>query len=145
MLKEAKELIGGLLEDAIDASKETVMPVDAKVEYPASIDNYILSHPYAALLIIHQKSVFADNKMAESVAQERDMMIGVIVVSRKILGKTEPEELVDFVFNAVVGTETDCARGDRRVTAVNDELLKEENGVWWYGVTVRVPGELVKS
>ena len=118
--------------DNIDDAKEKVL-----VEQPLSIENYKLSHPKGSLLVIYRGSTFEDTQSENSIIQNRNIEIGVIAVIRaSYTGKTV-EEWVQFIIDTVSGL---WIKADyKQIYVSDDEFIKEENGVWWYAVTVRVP------
>lgn len=112
------------------------------VESPVSIESYKLSHPLGALLVVYRGSTFEDNELANAVKQHRLINIAVMAVVRNSPNNTPVEEWVEFVINSVSALTTDASQ---LTTVTEDEWLKEENGVWWYGITVSVPTDFLKT
>lgn len=125
---EALETEIGKIEDA----KERVL-----VEQPVSIENYKLSHPKGSLLVIYRGSTFEDSQSENSILQNRNIEIGVIAVVRASYTGKAVEEWVQLIIDTVSGLW--IKENYKQIYVSDDEFLKEENGVWWYVVTVRVP------
>lgn len=109
------------------------------IETPPSVSSYILNHPVGALIVLYNGSSFVESEI-HSVYQARECeFVIVCVVRRRGTGRT-PEEYVDFVIQALNGVTVPGSRHDR-ITCERDEFWGEENGVWMYGITFRVPSE----
>lgn len=142
MIKEIKQLIRDRLQQAVNSDLATNLRIP--VEIPPTIDNYKLSHPIGAYLIVYRGSKYASKNLKLVIAQNRDVEIGVIVVSR-YRNEYTPEDYVDFALNSLSGIEMQAKRTDRKVYCVSDEFIGEENGIWWYAMTLVVPVEFFEA
>ncbi len=116
-----------------------------KVEIPESIEEYRLTHPNGAALVVYRGSDYEDAGVSGYVVQKRNMEIGVIIAARRKSERMHPEEYIDFVLDKLSGTETEAKFNSKKMRAVQDERIKEENGVWFYGVTFAFPNDFVES
>lgn len=141
-VKEVMQLLETKLNNAVfslDAGDKVI------VEIPRSVEEYKLSHPNGALLIVYRGSQYRDIDMAQFTAQERDMEIGVIIAVRTRKQGMQPFEYVDYVLDTLAGIEIFNKTKVGRIAAAEDEFLNEENGVWYYAVTFAVPTEFWQS
>lgn len=138
MIREVKELIKNTLESAINAGMNPQNKIP--VEIPTSIEQYKLSHPIGAYLVIYKGSTFRQKDVKNIVAQDRDIEIMVVVTARYRTDYT-PEEYLDFAINKLSGYKMDAKRTDRMIYCSQDEWLGEEAGIWSYAATFVVPVE----
>jgi len=116
-----------------------------KVEIPESIEEYRLTHPNGAALVVYRGSDYEDAGVSGYTVQKRNMEIGVILAVRRKSERMQPEEYVDFVLDKLSGTETEAKFNSKKIHAVQDEWIKEDNGVWFYGVTFAFPNDFVEE
>jgi len=93
MINEIKNIIKTKLEEAINNSLMGNLRIP--VEIPPSIENYKLSHPIGAYLIIYKGSNYNDKGTKPKIAQDRDVEIGVVVVAR-FRSEFTPEDYLDY-------------------------------------------------
>lgn len=142
MIKEIKETIKSLLYEAV---RNTLAPnIQIPVEIPESIEQYKLSHPIGAFLVLYKGSSFRQKDVKNIVAQDRDIEIMVVVTARY---RTEftPEEYLDFAIDKLSGYIMDAKRTDRMIYCREDEWLGEEAGIWSYAATFVVPVEFFQE
>jgi hypothetical protein len=142
MIKEIKNTIKTLLETRINSILGTELQIP--VEIPTSIEQYKLSHPIGAYLIVYKGSTFRQKDVKNIVAQDRDIEIMVVVTARYRTAMT-PEEYLDFAIDTLSGYQTQSKRTDRMIYCSQDEWLGEEAGVWSYAATFVVPVEFFQS
>jgi len=135
MISDLKNIIRVQLEHA-ENNLSTHLRIP--VEIPPSIENYKLSHPIGAYLVVYRGSSYKDKGTRPKIAQDRDVEIGVVVVSR-FRNEYTPEDYLDFAIKSLSGLEMTAKRSDRKVYCASDEWIKEENGVWWYAATFVCP------
>ncbi len=116
-----------------------------KVEIPESIEEYRLTHPNGAALIVYRGSDYEDAGVSGYTVQKRNMEIGVIIAARRKSERMQPEEYIDFVLDKLSGTKTEAKFNSKKIHAVQDEWIKEENGVWFYGVTFAFPNDFTEE
>jgi len=140
-IKDAKDIIKNqLLKDiALLPKAERVT-----VEYPKSIENYQLTAPTAAYLIVYKGGKYSESKTPNIVLQDKDMEISVVIVSKNLAGKT-CEEHIDFIADSVAGIEIDGMRPDGKIIPVSDEWIDETDGVWKYAITFKVPVDFIEK
>lgn len=123
------------------------------VDYPLTVEDYKLNHPKGALLVVYKGDEFKPSKVDKFQVQDRDIQIGVIVVARHKMDTMAPEEYIDFVRKAMTGkdlfeafpfdAETDSGyiidRPDSKVYPAESEWIKEDQQIWWYGITFIAP------
>lgn len=141
MIKDIKISIKTLLENAI--AEEIDAQLQIPVEIPTSIEQYKLSHPIGAYLIVYKGETFKSREMLNILAQNRDIEIMIVVVARNIYGMS-PEDYLDFAIDTLSGCEIDTKRTDRKIFFSQDEWLGEEAGVWVYAATLIVPATFIK-
>jgi hypothetical protein len=141
--KEALNIVLTTLKSGVDGLPQNEK---LKVEIPESVEDYRLSHPNGALLVVYRGSEYNEAGVKGYVAQKRDMEIGVIIIARrKTSGKT-PEEYIDFVLDTLSGIIPDgLIFNNSKVRALSDEWIKEENGVWFYAVTFLFPNDFKET
>ncbi|MEM3091770.1 MAG: Gp37 family protein [Candidatus Pacearchaeota archaeon] len=138
MIKEIKEIIKSLLEESV---KNKLSPhLQIPVEIPTSIEQYKLSHPIGAYLVVYKGSNYEQKDIRNIIAQNRNIEITIIVTAR-YRNEFTPEEYLDFAINSLSGYDTGAKRTDRLIYCSNDEWLGEENGIWSYAATFVVPVE----
>lgn len=142
MIQEVKELIKSTLEAAINAGINPQFKIP--VEIPTSIEQYKLSHPIGAYLVIYKGSTFKQKELKNIIVQDRDIEIMVVVTARYRQEYT-PEQYLDYAIEKLSGKETDAKRTDRRIHCINDEWLGEEAGIWSYAATFVVPVEFFQE
>jgi hypothetical protein len=137
----AKKLIKSILETAIGSlpKKDQVI-----VEFPISVDNYVLNHSKGSYLVLYKGGNFSEPYSGNLVDQDRDIQMGVVAVIRKTSGDKEPEEHIDFIIDAISGYEIENNREEKRIYSLADEWLKEENGIWWYMVIFKIPTDYLE-
>lgn len=141
-IKEAKDIIRNKLEADIALLPEAER---VPVEYPRSVDDYALNHPKAAYLIVFRGGKYSDSKDPNIIVQDRDLEIGVIAVVRNMAEGKTCEEHIDFIVDSISGIELNSFRTDCKIQAISDEWIKEEDGVWWYAVTFKVPVDFIEK
>lgn len=139
---DAMNFVGSKLKTAFEELSESNR---LKVEIPESIEEYRLTHPNGAALVVYRGSDYEDAGVSGFTVQKRNMEIGVILVVRRKSERMNPEEYVDFVLDKLSGAETGAKFNSKKVHAVQDEWIKEENGIWFYGVTFAFPNDFVES
>lgn len=138
MIKEIKEIIKSLLEESV---KNKLSPhLQIPVEIPISIEQYKLSHPIGAYLVVYKGSNYEQKDIKNIIAQNRNIEITIIVTAR-YRNEFTPEQYIDFAINSLSGYDTGAKRTDRLIYCINDEWLGEENGIWSYAATFVVPVE----
>lgn len=142
MIQEVKELIKSILESAIDGGINPQFRIP--VEIPTSIEQYKLSHPIGAYLVIYKGSTFRQKDVKNIVAQDRDIEI-MIVVTARYRSEFTPEQYLDFAINNLSGYKMDAKRTDRMIYCSQDDWLGEEAGIWSYAATFIVPVEFFQE
>jgi len=142
MIQEIKELI----KTELEAKIENNLPNNLKipVEIPTSIEQYKLSHPIGAYLVIYKGSTLKQKDVKNIVAQDRDIEIMVIVTARYKFDYT-PEQYLDFAIESLSGYVVDAKRTDRMIYCREDDFLGEEAGIWSYAATFIVPIEFFQA
>lgn len=142
MIIEIKNMIKNTLENAVNTmiAPEYKIPV----EIPSSIEEYKLSHPIGAYLIIYKGSSFTKKDVKNMIAQDRDIEITVVVTAR-YKNSYPPENYLDFAISTLSGLEISGKRTDRRVYCKQDEWLGEEAGIWSYAATFVIPTEFFQT
>lgn len=142
MIIEIKNMIKNTLENAVNTmiAPEYKIPV----EIPSSIEEYKLSHPIGAYLIIYKGSSFNKKDVKNIIAQDRDIEITVVVTAR-YKNSYPPENYLDFAISTLSGLEISGKRTDRRVYCKQDEWLGEEAGIWSYAATFVIPTEFFQT
>lgn len=126
--------------ETIDKKLEELNLTDrVEVEIPISVEDYKLNHPRGVFLIVYKGSVYLDSDAEDFIQQNRDMQFGVIAVVRKKTTGMAPEDYLDWVREKLTGVEVDVDRAERKIYPLDEEWIKEENGVWWYGITFALP------
>lgn len=138
MIKEIKELIKLLLEESIRTKLSPQLQIP--VEVPTSLEQYRLSHPIGAYLVLYNGSSYEQKDVRNIVAQNRNIEI-VVVATVRYRSEYTPEEYVDLAISTLSGYDTGAKRTDRMVYCIKDEWLGEEAGVWSYAATFVVPVE----
>lgn len=141
MITEIKAKIKNYLETAVS---ELSAQLQIPVEIPTSIEQYKLSHPIGAYLIIYKGSTFKQKDVKNIIAQDRDIEI-MIVITARYREEMTPEEYLDYAIEKLSGKETESKRTDRRIYCVSDEWLGEEAGIWSYAATFVVPVEFYQN
>jgi hypothetical protein len=140
-IKEVKDLIKAKLEADI-----ALLP-DAEripVEYPRSVDGYKLNHPRASYLLVYRGAKLSENNAPNVLVQDRDIEISVIAVVRSLANGKTAEEHLDFIADSIAGLEVETMRPDGRIQITSEEWIKEEDGIWWYAITFKIPLEFVQ-
>ncbi|MEG8946607.1 Gp37 family protein [Rosettibacter firmus] len=138
MITEIKNMIKSNLEAAVSNLPQQLR---IPVEIPISIDQYKLSHPIGAYLVIYKGSSFKQKDVKNIIAQDRDIEIMVVVTAR-YREEMKPEEYLDYAIEQLSGYQTDSKR---TVYCSQDEWLGEEAGIWSYAATFVVPVEFFQS
>ncbi len=141
-IKEIKNKIIDTLETEI-AKLDTVCQLP--VEVPISIEDYKLNHPKGAYLVVYRGGNFSKTKVAQAIRQDRDLEFGIITVIRNTAKGMLPEEYVEFAIESLSGLEIETPRAERLAYVISDEWIKEENGIWWYAVTLTVPVDFLET
>ncbi len=116
------------------------------VEIPESIEDYKLSHPNGALLVVYRGAEFEQANVSGYTVQQRNMEIGVIILARHKHSGKKPEEYIDFTLDVLSGKDVSSKfNKQKKITAVSDEWIKEENGIWFYGVTFNFPTDFIEE
>ncbi|MFZ5986921.1 MAG: Gp37 family protein [Bacillota bacterium] len=141
MITEIKTQIKSYLETAVSKlSAQLQIPV----EIPTSIEQYKLSHPIGAYLVIYKGSTFRQKDVKNLVAQDRDIEVMVVVTAR-YREEMKPEEYLDYAIEQLSGYQTDSKRTDRMIYCSQDEWLGEEAGIWSYAATFIIPVEFYQA
>ena len=98
--KDALNLVLSVIKDAMESLPKNER---LKAEIPVSIEDYKLSHPNGALLVVYRGSEYENADVTGYVVQKRNMEIGVILIVRKKQSGKTPEEYIDFVLSALSG------------------------------------------
>ncbi len=141
-IKEVKDIIRNKLEADIALLPEAER---VPIEYPRSVDDYTLNHPKAAYLVVYRGGKFSDSKDPNIIVQDRDLEIAVIAVVRSLAGDKTCEEHIDFIEDAISGITLESFRTDCKIQVISDEWIKEEEGIWWYAVTFKVPVDFIEK
>lgn len=140
MIKDIKTTIKTILVKAIS---ELDVTMQIPVEIPTSIEQYKLSHPIGAYLIVYKGGTFKPREMLNVLAQDRDIEIMIVVVARNTQNMT-PEDYLDFAIDTLSGCEINTKRTDRKIYFSQDEWLGEQDAVWSYAATLIVPTSFIK-
>lgn len=97
--------------------------------FPAVPTTFRLNHPLGAVLLAYPGSTSGGPMLMGRVEQERTVRLGFTLVTRQLWGNDGAATLLDRLRAALVGWRpADC----EPVYAVNDRLLQEDAGLWWY-------------
>ena len=129
-----------LLKDKLELDMLSLPAGDRiKVEYPLKVEEYSLNDPRGVLLLVFKGSEYQKTDIENYIKQDRDIHIGVVIVVKKASSGMQPEDYVDFVRESLSGIEIQVNRQEKKTYPIKEELLKEESGEWWYGITIVVP------
>lgn len=142
MTLEAKALVAGLIEDAIE-----LLTIDAdklKVYQPSNLEKFDDMDDGGHILVMYSGSKYGDNTHVYAVQQTREITITVVIESLNVPGRMTPEDYLDLVIDALISAEltADWRQPGKQITMQGDELAGENNGRWRYILDVTVPGEI---
>lgn len=142
MTSEAKALVAGLIEDALE-----LLTIDAdklKVYQPSNLEKFDDMDDGGHILVMYSGSKYGENTHVYAVQQTREITITVVIESLNIPGRMTPEDYLDLVIDALISAEltADWRQSGKQITMQGDELAGENNGRWRYILDVNVPGEI---
>lgn len=112
-----------------------------KVEQPFAIETYTLSHSRGSLLVTPGGGKFKKSDLPHTIIQDHDIQLDIYPVIRNISNQMKPWGYIDFIYDTLVGTEIESRRTERQIYAAGWEAVKEENGIWWFRVSIIIPTE----
>ncbi len=142
MTSEAKALVAGLIEDAIELLEN---PADKlKIYQPANLEKYEDLDDGGHILVLYGGSKYGENDHVYAVHQSREITITVVIESLNTPGRMTPEDYLDLVIASLIRAELEAEWGQRgkQITMQGDELAGENNGRWRYVLDVTVPAEI---
>jgi hypothetical protein len=140
--QEAENLIIDLLRASIK---------DRAVEnYPDDPRNYIMKHPFGALLIRYDASQWSSEDVNFlSVNQDRNLIISVWIKNKSLKSNSGAIGDVQRVIECLQGYDISSYNDNRpaRISITSDGFrdYESETGIWDYEVKVKLPGEQSQS
>ncbi len=102
--------------------------------FPAKPSEYSFIHPKGAYLLAYQGGQFNPPSDTFIVVQDRTVSLAFNVLARQLFGRDGAIALCDELRNALVGYQP--AICDRKIYAISEQFLGEDEGVWLYQVVL---------
>jgi hypothetical protein len=151
-VREAVRIFEEKLASALKTLEQQNM---VSLERIRTLDQYKLAHPRGVLGLLYGGSNYESVTKGRTLIMKRTLLITVAPIIRFADNPIQPSEnyrvmmpaeYVDFVVNNLSGITVfnHLSENERKVYPVRDELLKEEDYVWTYLVTMGVPLDFIE-
>jgi hypothetical protein len=135
VIQAKKWVIDKLKEGLSLLSDQDIIPVES----PMSLENYKLSHPIGAVLVVYAGSTFSNRDAVNKVIADRLLEFGILVIIRDVPGKLKPEYYLQYCIDFLAGLKY----GNEIIYFTEDRFEEESGGVWSYYARLIVPVQFI--